>query len=80
MTSIKENKTSKKSRRQGNITQKHQGSWEIKYHIPEDENGTIKWISKSIKGTKWEAEKYLRERLAEIDSQRQFGSTSIEWT
>ena len=67
MTSLKQTSESKKSRRQGTVKQRHKGSWEIRYYGPADQNGKQKRIGETVRGTKKEAEKLLRDRLSAIE-------------
>ena len=67
MTSLKQTDQPKKSRRQGTVKQRHKGSWEIRYYGPADHNGKQKRIQETVRGTKKEAEKVLRERLSAIE-------------
>ena len=57
------------ARRQGTITQRYQGSWQIRYSLVGSDNKR-KQVSETIKGLKKDAEKLLRKRLSEIDSNR----------
>ena len=57
-----------KSRRQGTVNQRYKGSWELKWYGPADQNGNQKRISETVRGTKKEAEKVLRERLLSVDN------------
>ena len=57
-----------KSRRQGTVNQRYKGSWELKWYGPADQNGNQKRISETVRGTKKEAEKILRERLLSVDN------------
>ena len=59
---------SSKSRRQGTVNQRYKGSWELKWYGPADQNGNQKRISETVRGTKKEAEKILRERLLSVDN------------
>ena len=68
MVSLSQTGHSKKSRRQGTVKQRHKGSWEVRYYSPADQNGKQKRISETIKGTKKEAEKLLRNRLSAIEN------------
>ena len=56
------------SRREGSITQRNKGSWQIRYYSPPDANGKHKRITETVKGLKSDAEKLLRERLAAIEN------------
>ncbi len=67
MVSLSQTGHSKKSRRQGTVNQRYKGSWEIKYYGPSDHNGKQKRISVTVRGTKKDAEKRLRELLRTVD-------------
>ena len=67
MTSLNQNGEPTKSRRQGTVKQRHKGSWEIRYYGPADHNGKQKRIQETVRGTKKEAEKILRDRLSAIE-------------
>lgn len=56
-----------KSRREGTVTQRSKGSYQIRYSVPESD-GKRKQVNESVKGTKKDAEKALRERLASLDN------------
>ncbi len=56
------------SRREGSITQRNKGSWQIRYYSPPDANGKHKRITETVKGLNSDAEKLLRERLAAIEN------------
>ena len=56
------------SRREGSITQRNKGSWQLRYYSPPDANGKQKRITKTVKGLKGDAEKVLRESLAAIEN------------
>jgi integrase len=64
-----------KSKRQGGITQRSKGSWEIRFNVLTDGNGKRKRVTETIKGTRKEAEKRLREKLGEIDNNRHVGKS-----
>ena len=59
--------TTPKSRRQGTVTQRYKGTFQLRYHVV-DTNGKRKQVNETVKGTKKEAEKVLRERLTSIDN------------
>ena len=53
MTSINENKTSKKSSgRQATVTKRSNVGYEIKYYLSDGEDGKRKRVSETIRGTK----------------------------
>ena len=53
MTSINENKASKKSsRRQATVTKRSNVGYEIKYYLSAGEDGKRKRVSETIRGTK----------------------------
>ena len=56
-----------KSRRQGTVTQRHKGSFQLRYTVV-DTDGKRKQVNETVKGTKKEAEKVLRERLLAVDN------------
>ena len=59
--------TTTKSRRQGTVTQRYKGSFQLRYTVV-DTNGKRKQVNETVKGTKKEAEKILRERLSAVDN------------
>ena len=52
----------------GNIEQRSKGSWRLRYDGPLESTGRRKQITETVKGTKKDAEKVLRERLAAIEN------------
>ena len=56
------------SRREGSITQRTKGSWQLRYYGPPDANGKHKRITETVRGLKTDAEKLLRDRLAAIEN------------
>jgi integrase len=52
----------------GSVRQRSKGSWEIRYDGPPDANGKRKFMSETFRGTKKEAEKALRERIAAVEN------------
>jgi integrase len=52
----------------GSVRQRSKGSWEIRYDGPADTNGKRKFMSETIRGTKKEADKVLRERIASVEN------------
>ena len=56
------------TRGSGSIRQRSKGSWQIRYDGPPDENGKVRKLSETFRGSKPEAEKRKRELLGLIDS------------
>ena len=56
------------TRREGSITQRNKGSWQLRYYSPPDSNGKQKRLTETVRGLKSDAEKVLRERLAAIEN------------
>lgn len=52
----------------GSIEQRSPGSWRLRYDGPPNAAGKRKQVTETVKGTKKEAEKVMRERLATIES------------
>ncbi|MDA0735350.1 MAG: tyrosine-type recombinase/integrase [Chloroflexi bacterium] len=52
----------------GSIEQRSRGSWRLRYDGPQVSNRRRKQITETVKGTKKEAERVLRERLAAIEN------------
>jgi len=53
----------------GNIAPRGEGVWRLRYNAPQNENGERgKAITETVKGTKREAERVLRERLAAVEN------------
>jgi len=52
----------------GSIRQRSKGTWQLRYDAPPDANGKRKQTNETVKGTKKEAERELRERLAAIEN------------
>jgi len=59
--------TAPKSRREGTVTKRSKGSYQIRYSVA-DADGERKQVNETVKGTKKDAEKVLRERLASLDN------------
>ena len=61
-----------KSRRQGTVTHTptsyDKNVYRIRYSLPTEKNGKQKRVAETVRGTKKEAEKILRKRLASVDS------------
>ena len=56
------------SRREGSITQRSKGSWQLRYYSPPDANGKRKRVSETLKGTVRQAQRVLRERQIAIEN------------
>ena len=52
----------------GSVRQRGKASWEIRYDSPPDANGNIKKIHESVRGSRRDAEKALRDRLTFVES------------
>lgn len=52
----------------GSVHQRSKGSYQLRYEGPPDGTGKRKYLSETVRGTKKEAERVLRERLAAIES------------
>lgn len=52
----------------GSIRQRSRGTWQLRYDAPPDATGKRRFISETVKGSKKEAERVLRERLAAIEN------------
>ena len=61
----------------GSIRQRSKGTWQIRYEAPPDSNGYRKQVSETVRGTRKEAERVLREQLTQVESGG-FVSTSNE--
>ena len=52
----------------GSISQRSKGSWRLRYDGPPDSTGKRRQATETVRGTKKEAEKVLRQRLAALES------------
>ena len=52
----------------GSLRQRSKGSWEIRFDGPSDRPGRRKFLSETVRGTRRDAERVLRERLATIET------------
>lgn len=52
----------------GSIRQRSKGTWQLRYDAPPDGTGKRWFVSETVQGTKKEAERVLRKRLADLDS------------
>ena len=59
-----------KNRNKGNgsIQQRTSGSWQLRYYGPPDEHGCCKQVNETVRGSRREAERALRERLSTIEN------------
>ena len=57
-----------KSRRPGSIQQRSKGSWQIRYDGHPDARGKRKQLTETVRGTKAEAERVLRQRQAALEN------------
>ena len=51
----------------GSVRQRTNGSWEVRYHGPPDTDGEHRRIYETVRGSRRDAERVLRERLGEVD-------------
>ena len=52
----------------GSIRQRSKGTWQLRYDAPATGTGKRRYVSETVNGTKREAERTLRERLAAIEN------------
>ena len=52
----------------GSIRQRSKGTWQLRYDLLDAESGRRRYVSETVRGTKKEAERALRERLAAIET------------
>jgi integrase len=52
----------------GSVRQRSKGSYQIRYEAPPDGTGKRKYLSETVRGTKKDAERVLRERLSAIEN------------
>ena len=50
----------------GSIRQRSKGTWQLRYEAPTDLQGNRGQISETVRGTRKEAERALRDRLSQI--------------
>jgi integrase len=53
---------------QGNLQKRSKGSWRLRYDGPPDGNGRRRQVTETIRGTRKEAERVLRERIAAAEN------------
>lgn len=51
----------------GSIRERGKGSWQLRYDGPPDENGKVAKLSETVRGSRRDAEKMLRERLGTVE-------------
>jgi integrase len=56
------------TRREGSITQRSKGSWQLRFYGPPDANGKQKQVNETVTGLRKDAERVLRERLTAIQN------------
>jgi integrase len=56
------------SRTAGNITQRGPDAWLVRVSLPVDETGKRRYYSRTIRGTKKDAQRHLTEKLRELDT------------
>lgn len=59
---------SDRSKGNGSIQQRSPGSWRLRYNGPPEPDGRRKQITETVRGTKKDAERVLRERLSAIET------------
>ena len=64
-----------RAKRNGGISQRSSGSWEIRYIVGVDEKGKAKRVTETIKGNRRTAEKELRSRLGDVENRRHVDKT-----
>ena len=57
----------RRARGAGSIRQRTKGSWQVRYDGPPDESGKPTKLSESVRGTRRDAERVLRERLGMVE-------------
>lgn len=58
----------RRARGAGSIRQRTKGSWQVRYDSPPDESGKLTKISETVRGSRRDAERVLRERLGMVES------------
>ena len=53
---------------QGNLQKRSKGSWRLRYDGPPDGNGRRRQVTETVRGTRKEAERVLRERIATVEN------------
>ena len=52
----------------GSIRQRSEGTWQLRYDLLDAETGRRRYVSETVRGTKKEAERTLRERLSAVET------------
>lgn len=52
----------------GSIRQRSRGTWQLRYEAPPNSEGHRKQVSETIRSTRKEAERVLRERLTQAEN------------
>ena len=63
----------------GSVNQRAKDTWQIRYDAPPTGDGRRKYVAETVKGTKKDAERVLRERLAAIDGKAHIPSHRRPW-
>lgn len=61
------NNAKRRTKGTGNIRQRSAGSWSLRYEGPPDANGRLKKVHETVKGTRRDAERALRDRLSAVE-------------
>ena len=56
------------TRREGSITQRARGAYQLRYYGPPDANGKRKQINETVRGNSKDAQAMLRDRLSAIEN------------
>ena len=60
----------------GSITQRTKGSWQLRYDGPADASGKRRQVNETVRGTRKEADRVLRERRLAIETgKKRWGSS-----
>ena len=52
----------------GSIRQRTKGSWEVRYYGPPDDDGNRKRVYESVRGSRRDADRVLRERVGTVEN------------
>ncbi|MCK9355769.1 MAG: site-specific integrase [Dehalococcoidia bacterium] len=52
----------------GSVSQRYKGSWQLRYDGPPDASGNRRQVNETVRGTRKDAERLLRERIHAIDN------------
>lgn len=61
---------------QGNLQQRGQGSWRIRVFLGRDETGTKRYVERTVRGTKREAQRAMAHLVVEVDEGRHVATRS----